>query len=290
VLVPGTGGGSAAPLRDQRGQPLVLPELWVRNDDLRARLRAGDAIPGFTRADTARLGFQQDLVITTVDDARRDFDQLQLVLTGAFATWSFNAAVAFTELTGNVYSVNGYDNPTGQGVGPFVAPNARVNFQGDLPNYSPVDVKLRASGQLPWGFQGGAFFTYLSGDAYTPGFTIQRRNLTYQLRDQAGQPVTLNTRLLLNTDNQGLNIGARGSERYDDQTQLDLRLERAFPVRGAGDVIVGLEMFNVLNTNTVTSVKSSVNDINPADPTSFYGAPRLRLAPRTIRLNTQLRF
>jgi hypothetical protein len=49
-------------------------------------------------------------------------------------------------------------------------------------------------------------------------------------------------------------------------------------------------MFNVLNTNTVTSVKSSVNDINPADPTSFYGAPRLRLAPRTIRLNTQLRF
>jgi hypothetical protein len=279
-----------APVLDQGGRPLVLPELWVRNDDLRARLRAGDVIPGYTRADTSRLSFAQDLVITTVPEAERRFDQLQLNLNGTFSRATFTGGVAFTRLRGNVYSVNGYDNPTGQGVGPFVAPNARVNFYGDLPNYSPVEFKLRAAGEIGYGFQGGAFLQVFSGDAYTPSFTIRRRQLTYTVPGAGGTPVALNTRLLTNTDEQSLAIGERGSERYDTQARLDLRLERAFPTLRGQRVIVGLEMFNVLNANTVTAVKTNVNDVLASDPTSEFGAPRLRQAPRTLRLNAQYRF
>jgi hypothetical protein len=279
-------GGASAP----DGRPLVLPTLYVRNDDLRARLRAGDQIPGFTRADTARLGYTADNVVTPVPSARRRFDQVQLQLTGAFPAWTFNTAVALTRLRGNVFSVNGYDNANGQGVGPFVAPNAGINFDGDLPNYSPVDFKLRASGRVPFGFQGGAFLSYQSGDAYTPTFVVQRRLFQYSVPGANGQPVALNNRLLTGVDNQALNLAARGSERYPALTRLDLRLERPVPFRRAAQAVVGVEVFNAFNSGTVVSVKETVNNVVAADPTTFYGAPRLRQAPRTLRLNTQLRF
>ena len=79
--------------------------------------------------------------------ARRRFDQLQLQLTGAYPRGTVNVAVALTRLRGNVFSVNGYDNALGQGAGPFVSPNEQLNFDGNLDNFSPVDVKVRASGR-----------------------------------------------------------------------------------------------------------------------------------------------
>jgi hypothetical protein len=287
VTVVQTAGG--APLLDQDGRPLVLRELYVRNDDLRARVRAGNNIPGFTRADTARIAFNPDLVVTTVPEARRRFDQLQFQLTGALTRVNFNAAVALTRLRGNVFSVNGYDNPLGQGAGPFVTPNGRINFDGNLDNYSPVDVKLRASGQLPLGFQGGAFFAYASGDRYTPSFALDRRALTFRVAGASG-PVNLPSTLFTNTDGQGIYLAERGSRALPALSQLDLRLERAVPVRGAARAVVGLEMFNVFNTNTVTDVKTTVNNVNVNNPNTLFGAPNLRQFPRTIRLNTQLRF
>lgn len=279
----------AQPVLDQAGRPLVLPELWLRNDDVRALLAAGTPVPGFTPADTARLGFDQDLVVTTVPEAERTFRQLQLQLTGAFTRWTFNAAVALTRLRGNVFSVNGYDNANGQGVGPFVAPNLRTNFYGDLQNSSPVDVKLRGSGQLPWGFQGGAFLTYRSGDRYTPAFTIRRRQYAYFVGAGA-QEQQIPRNAFFGVDEQSVLLTSRGSAKYDPTTQLDLRLEHAVRIRGGSRAVVGLELFNAFNANTVTDVKASINDVVAANPTTAFGAPRLRLSPRTLRLNTQLLF
>lgn len=72
-----------------------------------------------------------------VDEGQRQFQQVQLGLSGEFTSWSFTATVARTTLTGNVFSVDGYYNPDGQDNGPFVEPNRAINYQGALDNYSP---------------------------------------------------------------------------------------------------------------------------------------------------------
>jgi hypothetical protein len=53
---------------------------------------------------------------------------------------------------------------------------------------------------------------------------------------------------------------------------------------------VSLDVFNVLNEDAVTSIVESVNDQDPDDPTTLFGAPQRREAPRTVRLGLSLRF
>ncbi len=266
------------------GQPVILPEVFVRNDDLRDRLLAGDNVPGYSLADTTDLNFVQDLVIRSVDDARRDFDQVQLQLNGVFARWSFNAALAWTNLTGNLFSVNGYFNPSGQENGPFVEPNLQTNFDGRLQNFSPWDFKLRASGQLPWGFEGGAFATLRSGDFWTPTLALNRQ-LEYAVE---GQPI--DNRVFQRTIGQQVLTETRGNRQFGTIANLDLRLQKVVSLRGSNAMIVGFEMFNLFNGNTVSAINESLNNQDPADPTSLLGAVRFRQPPTTFRMNVQYRF
>ena len=279
---------------DANGQPLKLPLLYVRADDLRRRLVFGtqfsNQIPGYTQADTLRLPstYVQDLVITPVDDAQRRFNQIQLGLTGEYATWSFTATVARTLLRGNVFSVNGYFDPDGQENGPFVEPNRAINFDGPLDNYSPWDLKARATGRLPWHIEGGAFLTVRTGDRWTPTYTLAREP-NYHMFSAAGQELTLNRELFAGVSGQQLFIETRGSRQLPTQVSLDLRAQRAIPVAGR-ELLLGLEVFNLFNGQSAAEVKNSVNNQNSNAPTSLAGAVRLRQQPLTLRLNTQLRF
>ncbi len=272
---------------DPDGNPLVLPVVYVRNDDLRNRLAAGDQIPGYSAVDTLRLTFNQNLVIRPVDEAERNFNQVQFSLQGNYERVSFNAAIALTDLTGNLFSVNGYFNPSGQEHGPFVEPNGQTNYSGKLGNFSPWDVKLRVSGELPWGFEGGAFFTYISGDFWTPSLSVSRQ-LVFNAQQPGGGSVALDDRLFRRAVGQSVFTETRGNRQFDGQTNLDLRLQRVFSL-GANDVIVGLEAFNVFNSNTVTSLNEILNNQDPADPTSLVGATRFRQPPTTFRFNVQYR-
>lgn len=280
------------PVTGPDGQPLVLPVVYVRVDSLRARLRfgLGGQVPGYTRADTLGLAstIVQDLVVRPVDEAQRKFGQLQAVVNGVYPQWSFNAAVAVTKLTGNLFSVNGYFDPNGEGNGPFVQPNLQVNYDGNLPNYSPVDAKLRISGRLPWRFEGGAFANVIAGDYWTPTYTIPR-NVNYRVATLGGGYIALAPGLFTGLAGEELYIEPRGSRRFDAQATLDLRLQRGFRVRGT-DLVVGAEVFNVFNGSAATQVKTSLNNASTADPSSQLGAVRLRQTPTTFRLNTQVRF
>lgn len=269
------------------GTDVVLPVVYVRHDDLYDRLAAGDVIPGYQRSDTARLIYNPSLVLRPVDEAQRDFNQLQLSLQGVYERLSLNAAVAYTNLTGNLFSVNGYFNPEGEADGPFVERNGQTNFNGRLSNFSPVDVKLRVSGTLPWGFEGGAFFTWISGDFWTPSLNVSRQ-ATYSVQQPNGGSVELDERLFRGTVGQSIFTESRGSRQFDAQANLDVRLQRAFSV-GRNDVIVGFEAFNVFNGNAITAVNETLNNQDAADPTSLAGAVRFRQPPTTLRLNVQYR-
>ncbi len=279
---------------DADGKPLVLPELYVRADDLRRRLvfgnQFGNQIPGYTRADTVTLPstYVQDLVVTPVDEARRQFRQVQVGLSGEFTDWSFTATVARTQLDGNVFSVNGYFDPDGQDSGPFVEPNRAFNYYGPLDNYSPWDLKARATGALPWRLEGGAFFTLRTGDRWTPTYTLAREP-NYRVFTAQGEEITLNRDLFAGVSGQQLFIEDRGSRQLPAQVSLDLRVQRVFPVRGR-ELLVGAELFNLFNGQSASEVKTSVNNQFSGDPTSLAGAVRLRQQPLTLRVSTQLRF
>jgi hypothetical protein len=275
------------PVRDVNGKPLVLPLVYVRNDDLVERLRAGDVIPGYVRPDTLRLAFEQELVLRPVDEARRSFQQVQVTVSGAWPRLSFAGTLAWTRLTGNVFSVNGYFDPSGQGSGPFVEPNARLNFDGRLTNYAPWDARLRVTGQLPWGLEGGAFLTVVTGDFWTPTLGITRQQ-TFEVGAAGGGSVPLDSRLFRNAVGQAVFTEARGSRQYDALANLDVRLQKVLRL-GRHDLIVGAEAFNLLNGAAVIERKVTLDAQDPAVPSSLAGAPRLRQAPTTVRLNVQWR-
>jgi hypothetical protein len=278
---------------DARGNPLTLPTIYVRADDLRRRLAFGtqfsNQIPGYTAADTLNLPtvVTPDLVITPVDEANRKFEQVQLAITGDFTRWSFNAAIAVTNLRGNVFSVNGYFNPDGQENGPFVEPNRAFNYDGNLENYSPIDFKLRATARLPWKIEGGMFVNVRTGDYWTPTLTVTREQ-TYRVEGSNGL-LTLNRDLFVNSYNQQVFLEQRGSRQLETFGTLDLRAQRVIPV-SRRELVVGLEVFNLLNLQSVSEVKTSVNNQDLDDPTSLAGAVRLRQQPLTIRLSSQLRW
>jgi hypothetical protein len=274
-------------VQDPNGGSVVLPVVYVRNDDLRARLRAGDFVPGYNAIDTLALTYSPDLVIRPVDDAQRDFQQVQLSLAGTYPRMSFNAALSYTALTGNVFSVNGYAQPNGEGSGPFTEPNTRLNFDGNLPNFAPWDFKLRVTGQLPWGFEGGAFLTYSSGDFWTPTLNLSRQ-LQYTAVVTPISRVPLDPQLFRNANGQAVFTEARGSRQLAAQQNLDVRLQKVVALR-RHDVIVGLEVFNVFNASAVTSVNEQLNAQDANDPRSLPGAVRFRQPPTTIRLNLQYR-
>ncbi|MEQ1692556.1 MAG: carboxypeptidase regulatory-like domain-containing protein, partial [Gemmatimonas sp.] len=279
---------------DANGQPLIIPELYVRADDLRRRLVFGtqfsNQIPGYTQADTLTMPttYVQDLVITPVDEASRQFQQVQVGLTGDFATWSFTASVVRTVLEGNVFSVNGYFNPDGQDNGPFVEPNRALNYNGPLDNYSPWDLKARATGRLKWQLEGGAFFTMRTGDRWTPTYTLAREP-NYRMFSASGEELTLNRDVLTGVSGQQMFIESRGSRQLPTQVSLDLRMQRVIPVRG-NEMLVGIELFNVFNGQAASEVKTSVNNQINGDQTSLAGAVRVRQQPLTLRLSTQFRF
>lgn len=279
---------------DANGQPLKLPVLYVRADDLRKRLVFGtqfsNQIPGYTQADTLGLPstYVQDLVVTPVSEGKRQFSQLQFGLSGEFATWSFTATAARTTLDGNVFSVDGYYNPDGQDNGPFVEPNRALNYYGALDDYSPWDLKARATAKLRWHFEGGAFFTMRTGDRWTPTYTLAREP-NYHVFSSTGEELVLNRDLFTGVSGQQVFIEPRGSRQLPTQVSLDLRLQRPLTVRST-DIVVGLEVFNLFNGQSAAEVKTSVNNQLAGDQTSMAGAVRLRQQPLTLRLSTQIRF
>jgi hypothetical protein len=279
------------PVMNQFGEPLVLPAVYISNDmiiqNLQERLRegTGPGVPGFTAADLEWLRYEPDHVLRHVPEARRDFRQLQFTVTGVYPSFSISATVAATKLTGNVYSVTGYDDPSGFGAGAFVHPNEALNFHGHLPDYSDLEAKLRISGNLPWRMRGGLFITRISGDHFTPTFTP--RPFIYDYAIENGPD--LDWRLFRTLDGQRIMLESRGMREYGSRGSVDVRLERSFPVARA-ELVAAFDVFNAFNSRTITEVNTAVDGEVLWDENSWYGGVRQRMPPRTLRLTTSARF
>jgi len=287
------------------GRPLVLERLAISNEDI---LRVQDLMrqgalfcqnriclpPGMSAADLDALRYDPDYVLTTVPEATRRFEQIQLRLDARYRTWLAGASATVSSLTGNFNVVTGPDDYSTSSAGPWVLLNEQFNFLGDLNNQSLLEGKLYLGGLLPAGFRGGAFFSYATGDRVTPTLTISSLLTNYAVvvprtsDPTLSDTLTFHSLLFSSTSGQRIFLQPRGSYRYQSRASLDLHLERSFP-RGRTEVVLVLDGFNVLGDRSVTEVQTVVNAAAGFFG-SDYGRVRSRVPPRTIRLGAGVKF
>lgn len=280
------------PVADQNGDLLTLPVVYVANDDLVAALiqrsfamGAAKPVPGFSFADIPKLAYNPDVVLTTVKNARRRFDQISFTLRTEHDTWNALGSVTATRLKGNVPGLTGFGS-TGSSfsAGAAVRPNEGLNYDGLLPNVPAFESKVWFSGRLPYGFQGGAFTTFSLGEYFTPTFQLSPR-----FRFFANDGTLLEDALFHRAFGQTILLEQRGNRKYEGRANVDLRLEKSFESRSMEWAITA-DLFNALGSDAIVQRNLTINDQISTDPSSTFGAPRLRVTPRALQLGMRLGF
>ncbi|MHB1046878.1 MAG: TonB-dependent receptor [Thermoanaerobaculia bacterium] len=211
-------------------------------------------------------------VLENAPGAYRTFDSAILRFEKRYADgWSLRASIVYSDLRGNALKNNSY-------VPEYQDRNGRVNADGRLENFSRWEGKLSASVDLPWGIKAGGYYTYLSGEYWTPYARVSA-------------PGARN-------DRTNVNLVERGSEQLDDRHLVDLRLSKDFRLGPELRLSLFADCFNAFNSDTATAVDGRWGQINynKADPSKSawvgrtYGAPTAMERPREIRLGARVAF
>lgn len=277
---------------DANGHRLVLPTVYVSNKDLRHALDVitanakfpPDSLLGYSADDIRRLGFNPDLVLTTIPQAKRRYQQITFLLRRFGPSWRGEASVTGARLRGNVAGVTGYGTSGGEfSAGQFVRPNEAINATGFLPDALEMEGKVWLTARLPHALRGGLVFTHVLGERFSPSFELLGRyRYTRENGTSPGEPVPDDA--LRSVLGQTILVEPRGSRQYASRDILDAHLEW----RSRRTPTLTFDMFNVLGSNALVSINTNIGDQDPSDPTSLFGAPRLRVAPRTVRLGLRL--
>jgi hypothetical protein len=308
--------GSVVPFS---GGSVYLQELYVRSDLVAERIRckaAGDCpdlpyVPGMGVDDLPGLSWDPDYVLTTAPDAEREFQQVQFNFEVARPTWGASASFVATELRGNLDNVSGYTDPEGYGAGPYVRVNEGVNSNGLLENFADREWKVSVWGALPARLRGGLFWTFQSGDHYSPRFRLYGLGFfTYRVNTGAmtatGIPERhgdeLDYRLLWPMEGHNIFVGPRGRPTLEARNFLDLRLERMFSF-GGHELAVSLDWFNIFRSEAITRLNTMVNNgpdygfgqsyslfSSGISPNQYYKAAQERVAPTRVRLGLAFLF
>ena len=269
---------------DPNGERLVLPELYASNEDLIRALGKYRELPeslyGYPKAYLNAIKWNPDVVLTTVPEARRRYDQITLTLRTVQPGWRAEGSLTGARLKGNVPGVTGYGTTaTRFSAGPFVNPNEKVNGDGFLPDALQMEGKVWATARLPYQMEGGLVYTHILGERFAPTFDILGR---YAYSDSVGRPFPID--LFAHSYGQTMLTELRGSRHYASRDVVDAHLEWRSPRR----MVLTCDLFNVFGENALVSIKTDINDQAVSDPTSRFGAPRLRVAPRTLRVGLRI--
>jgi hypothetical protein len=104
-----------------------------------------------------------------------------------------------------------------------------------------------------------------------------------------GNGRAIRSELFATTTGQRIFIEPRGTHRYPARLTVDLHLERAFRL-GATDLLATLDGFNVVGADVITEVQTSYNGETDPRVGNRLASVRNRVAPRTIRFGTGVRF
>jgi hypothetical protein len=282
------------------GAQVVLPRVYLPNfilvDQLKTIAQRGTLgglipPPGMVLADTLRLTWDPDYVLTTAPEARRTFHQAQLVVRMGHPRHGGMISLVWTSLRGNLDNVSGY-HESQLFAGPYVNPNQAVNYAGWLANSSQLELKVWLYGALRWGFRGGLFTTQSMGDRVAPTFNLSSF-YTYQDPEDGA----FHRRITVPVTGQPMYLLPRGERALPFRSVVDLHLERGLQRAGA-EWLLTADAFNVLGMATPTRYNTIVNGaVAPGspigggvDPELEFGAVRERVRPRSVRLGAAVRF
>lgn len=278
---------------DQYGDPLIIPFVWISNKDLRADLirrrdtpfRPQPPTPGYTFDDINKLIWEPDIALTTVDGAKRRFDQVSAEVRTEQPHWNAFGSLTYTRLRGNIGGLTGFGTTgTEFSAGAAVRPNEATNFFGYLPNFPSFESKVWIGGDLIYGFRGGVFGTYSLGNYFAPSFQI-----TPRFRFQASNGAFLDDSLFDGVRGQTLLLEERGSRKYQPRVNVDVRLEKPFTTRSM-KWIATADLFNATASNAIIERNLTINDQVNTDPTSIFAAPRRRVNPLALQLGFRVEF
>lgn len=280
------------------GSPLWIPRVYIPNWAVVQYLR--DAArndlpvpPGVTLADSARLTWDPDYVLTTLPEARRRFQQLQMVVRLGMPKFGGMVSVVYSDLRGNLDNVSGYGADQDFGAGPFANPNQAINFYGALPNFSPWELKISGYGELGWGLRGGFFMNEALGDHYSPHHNLSALQNTY--RTTAGRAIP--AAMFHSVAGQPVFVGGRGKWTLRNRSTIDLHLERGLSL-GSSQWLLSADAFNIFARDTPLRINTAINEPqvyagsrNPRlDPGQFFGTVQERQRPRSLRVGAIVRF
>lgn len=199
-------------------------------------------------------------------DVFRKYEGIEVLLNKRFSNrWQLLASYVYSKATGT--RDNSFGGDIGWGANPS-DPNNYINTEGNLTNDPTHMFKLQGTYVLPFDISLNAYFRGITGNAWT-------------------------TRIRTGWYNQGritFLAEPRGANHYPMQKILDLRLEKIFTLAGKYRLGLMVDVFNVLNDDTITSWGTRIGyDWNPGDYAStdgheLYGIVRPRQARIGIRL------
>lgn len=213
-------------------------------------------------------------LLTNPPKAYRDYDSVMVRFQKHYSDgWMMDASLVYANLEGNTYASDGYASE-------WSDLNGQTNADGRLPGFNKWAFKLSGSVDLPYGFRASGYYSYLSGEYWTP--TVQIRGLY-----QNGRPYVY--------------MEPRGSEKLPSRNTVDLRLAKLFKVGRGITLNVFVDAFNVFNSDTVTSVNTTWGryyydyTVGPTTdgwdgPRSGYRNPLSIEAPRELRLGARFSF
>ncbi len=281
---------TSSTIYDEFGAPLVLPVVYVANNDLRAELsrrrdnpfRPLPPVPGYTFTDIDKLIWDPNVVLTTVPAAKRAYDQVSLAIRTEQPSWNGSLSLTATRLEGTIGGITGFGTTgTSFSAGSGVRPNEGINAHGRLPNVPAFDAKLWLGGNLIYGIRGGIFGTYTLGEYVTPAFEF-----TPRFRMQASDLTFLGDELFHGVLGQTVYLEERGARKYPGHGNLDVRLEKVV----AHAFSFTADLFNALASDAIVERNLTVNDQVTRDPTSTFAAARRRVNPLAIQVGVRVEF
>ena len=235
---------------------------------------ADDAV--ITVFNQARETLGMNRLLITNPDFRSTFRGLELVAQRRFANgWQWLTSFAAADQDLNAASVTavaagGSAEQEASGLSvtgsPFLNPNLRINNTGG-PGFYDRTYSFKASGSyaLPWEIMVSGVFKAQTGTPWNRVVTVGNT--------LGGIP--------LNQGNVSVYAEPRGERRFPAVRVLDLRASKAF--RFGQQRLEGmLDLFNVTNANTITSINGQTG--------ARFGAPLAILGPRVLRFGVRYSF
>jgi hypothetical protein len=216
------------------------------------------------------LNSEQDFVLTTDNGAYRDMQSAVLRFEKRYMDgWSLRSSLVWTDMPGNILKNNGYAND-------YRDRNGLTNVDGNMDySYNEWEFKLSGDVDLPLGFQISGNYSYFSGWYWTPYARI--RGLDYN-----------------NSVGRYVNLTPRGSEQFDARNLIDLRLSWRAKLGGDTSLLLWIEAFNLLNSNTVLDIYNQWGTYRISNDSwtksSTFGDTYQIETPRQIRIGARYSF